>query len=457
MAIKLYNTLTKKKEVFKPIKKGEVKIYGCGPTVYWYQHIGNMRRFVFEDILKRIFLYNKYKIKHVINITDVGHLTSDADEGEDKMVKALKREKLPLTKSSMLKLANKYTKVFKDDLNKLNIIEPNNWPKATEHIKNMINLIKKIEKNGYTYKNSIGLMFDTVKFKDYGRLANLKKEKLKAGARLEISDKKNITDFALWITNQPKHIMQWDSPWGKGFPGWHIECSAMSIKYLGETFDIHTGGEEHISVHHTNEIAQSEAATKKNWVNYWLHVRWLQIKGKKMSKSKGELYLISELENKGFNPLSFRYLCFLTHYRKPLDFSIDSLKKAQNAYDRLKLIISDLKDNKKINKKYLNEFEKAINNDLDTAKALSVLWNLIRDKKAEGKIGTIKEMDRVLGLGLLTKERISIPKEIKNLIQKREIYRKQKDWKKSDELRDKIKKFGYLIEDTSHGSKIKKI
>jgi len=457
MVLKFYNTLTRTKEVFKPIKKGWVKMYGCGPTVYWYQHIGNMRRYIFEDLLKRVLIYNKYKIKHVINITDVGHLTSDADQGEDKMVKALKREGLSLTKESMLKIANKYTRVFKEDLKKLNIIEPDIWPKATKHIKEMIELIKRIEKNNYTYKTRVGLIFDTSKFKNYSKLGKLNLKEIKSGARVKIdSERKNPSDFALWITNQPNHIMQWDSPWGKGFPGWHIECSAMSMKYLGEHFDIHTGGEEHIPIHHTNEIAQSESATGKKGVNYWLHNRWLLVKGAKMSKSKGHLYILSDLEKKGFSQLEFRYLCLLTHYRKPLNFTLENLKFAKDSYTRLKNIIYQLKDDKKTNKKYLKKFEEAINNDLNIPKALQVLWMLIRDEEALGKLDTIKKMNEVFGLDLLKKEKIIISEEVKKIIKKREEARKNKNWKKADELRKKINKLGYSLSDTKEGVKVRK-
>jgi cysteinyl-tRNA synthetase len=456
--LKLYNTLTRKKQAFKPIKDKIVKMYGCGPTVYWYQHIGNMRRYVFEDTIKRTLLYENYKVKHVINITDVGHLTSDADIGEDKMIKAIKREGLPLTTDSMLKIAKKYTDAFMQDIHKLNILEPDYWTKATEHIKDMIELIKKIEKKGYAYKTKVGLIFDTSKFKDYGKLARLKLEELKTGARVEIDpERKNPSDFALWITNQPTHIMQWDSPWGRGFPGWHIECSAMSMKYLGETFDIHTGGEEHIPVHHTNEIAQSEAATGKKFVNYWLHMRWLLFKGEKISKSTGGLYTLSELEKQGFNPLAFRYFCLTAHYRTQLDFSIENLKNAQNSYERLKNIISELKDDKKENEKYLKEFEKAMDDDLNTGKALQVLWEMLRDEKAEGKYQTIKRMDKVFGLKLLEKEKLEVPSEIKKLVNEREKARENKEWKKSDELRQKIKKLGWWVDDTSEGPKIKKL
>jgi len=456
--LKLYNTLTRKKEVFKPLHDNEARIYGCGPTVYWYQHIGNIRRYIFEDTLKRVLLYDKFKVKHAINITDVGHLTSDADIGEDKMMKALVREGLPPTKESLLKIAKKYTDAFMIDLKKVNFIEPDIWPKATEHIKEMIELIKKIEKNGYTYKTKVGLIFDTSKFKNYAKLARLKKEQLKAGARTEIDpERKNPSDFALWITNQPTHIMQWDSPWGKGFPGWHIECSAMSGKYLGETFDIHTGGEEHIPVHHTNEIAQSETANGKKFVNYWLHMRWLVFKGQKISKSSGGLFTISGLEKQGYNPLAFRYLCMAAHYRTQLEFSLDNLKNAQNSYDRIKNIVSGIKDDGKINEKYLKRFEDAINDDLEMPKALQVLWEMLRDEKTEGKFETIKKMDEVFGLKLLEKEKISVPKEVLEIVHEREKARKDKNWKKSDELREKVKKLGFWINDTSEGPHVTKL
>jgi cysteinyl-tRNA synthetase len=459
MVLKIYNTLTRKKEIFKSIKKGEVGIYGCGPTVYWYQHIGNIYRYIFEDVLVRTLLFNNYKVNHVINITDVGHLTSDADEGEDKMLKAIKREGMELSEDSMLKIAKKYTDVFKEDLWKVNIIKPDYWPKATEHIKEQIDLIKRLEKNGCTYNTDVGVIFDTSKYKDYGKLANLNVKELKAGSRVKVdNERKNKSDFALWITNQPNHIMLWDSPWGKGFPGWHIECSAMSMKYLGEQFDIHTGGEEHIPVHHTNEIAQSECATKKKpWVKFWVHLRWLVINGGKMSKSLGNVYLLSELEEKGYKPLEFRYFCLGGHYRKNLNFTLENLDNAKNSYGRLKNITLELKEDKKINKEYIEEFENAINDDLDMPKALQVLWKLVRDDKAEGKYQTIKKMDEVFGLKLLEKEKIEIPAEVKKLAEERETARKNKEWKKSDELRDKINKLGFVINDTPNGWEIKRL
>ncbi|HKZ34226.1 MAG TPA: cysteine--tRNA ligase, partial [Candidatus Nanoarchaeia archaeon] len=316
--IKLYNTLTRKKEVFKPLKKGQVGVYTCGPTVYWYQHIGNLRTYIFADILKRVFLYNNYKVKHIINVTDVGHLTSDADTGEDKIERAAKREG-----KTAREIADYYLRIFQEDFKKLNILEPNSWPKATEHIKEQIELIKKLEEKGFTYKTNDGIYFNTGKLKDYGKLARLKIRGLQAGKRISLGEKKNKTDFALWKFSPlgEKRQQEWDSPWGIGFPGWHIECSAMSMKYLGENFDIHTGGQDHIQIHHTNEIAQSEAATGKPFVRYWLHGAWLLFRGRKISKSLGGLYTISELEKLGFEPIDFRYLCLGTHYRKPLSFT----------------------------------------------------------------------------------------------------------------------------------------
>ena len=455
MALKLYNTLARKKENFEPITKGHTGIYSCGPTVYWYQHIGNLRSYIFADILKRVLLYHGYGVKHVINITDVGHLTSDADEGEDKMEKAALKEGKKASE-----IAEHYFKVFEDDLHKLNIIKPNIRCKATEHIKEQIELIKKLEKKGYTYKTSDGIYYDTSKFKDYGKLALLNKEGLKAGKRIAVGEKKNKTDFALWKFSEKPGLRQqeWESPWGLGFPGWHIECSAMSSKYLGEHFDIHTGGEDHIPIHHTNEIAQSEAAFgKKPWVKFWMHGAFLTFKGEKVSKSKGGLFTLSELEEKRYSPLDYRYFCLTAHYRSQLNFSLENLYSAKSSLKRLKNILMELKDDKKTNIRYLNEFHEAIDDDLDIPSALAVLWKLVRDEKADGKIGAIREMDKVFGLDLLKNEKIKIPDEVKKLIEEREKARKNKDWKKADEIRNKINKLGYKIDDAKEGVKIGKI
>lgn len=452
--LKIYNTLTRKKESFKPIKGKTVGMYSCGPTVYLYQHIGNMRTYIFSDVLKRVLEYDGYKVKHVINITDVGHLTSDADEGEDKVEKEAKKEG-----KTAKEITSYYLSVFLEDIKKLNIIEPTVWTKATDNIKEQIELIKKLEKKGFTYRTSDGIYFDTSKFKDYSKLGRLNIKELQAGKRISMGEKKNKTDFALWKFSEKPGLRQqeWKSPWGLGFPGWHIECSAMSMKYLGEHFDIHTGGEDHIQVHHTNEIAQSEASTGKKFVNYWVHGAYLTFNGEKISKSKGGLYTLSELEQDGFNSMSYRYFVLTANYRKPLEFSLENLQNSQNSLDRLRNIISKLEDDKKTNKTYLKEFEEFINDDLDIPNALQVLWKLVRDQKAKGKIKAIKKMDSVLGLNLFEKEEIDIPKKIKDLVKAREESRKDKDWKKADELREEIKNLGYSVDDTDEGSVIKRL
>jgi len=448
--LKLYNTLTRKKEEFKPIEKGKAGIYSCGPTVYWYQHIGNLRTYIFSDVLKRVLVYDGFKVRQVMNVTDVGHLTSDADSGEDKIEKAAAKEG-----KRAEDIANFYWKVFRGDFKKLNISEPEVWCKATEHIKEQIALIKKLEEKEYTYKTKDGIYFDTSKFKEYGKLAKLKIENLEAGKRVEMKEKRNPTDFALWKFSDEagKRQQEWESPWGIGFPGWHVECSAMSMKYLGESFDIHTGGEDHIPVHHTNEIAQSEAATGKQFVKYWLHGTFLTFKGEKVSKSKGGLFTISELEEKGFRPLHYRYLCLNSHYRTQMDFSLENLENAKNAYERLKNITAELEKDNKTNKEYLKEFQSTIDNDLDMPKALQVLWKLVRDEKAEGKLKTIEEMDKVFGLDLVIEE---VPSEILKLAEERAKAKKEKNWKKADEIREEVKKKGWEIADTTKGYKLRK-
>jgi len=456
--LKVYNTLTRKKEEFKPIKKGQVSMYVCGPTVYWFQHIGNLRAYLFADILKRILLYNKYKIKHISNITDVGHLTSDADEGEDKMEKAAKKEHKKASE-----IAKFYFDAFHKDLEELNVIMPDKWTKATDHIKEQIEMVEILQKKGYTYETSDGIYFDTSKLKDYGKLALLKPEQLKAGKRIKMGGKKNKTDFALWkFSEEPgKRQQEWKAFGRMGFPGWHIECSAMSSKYLGKQFDIHTGGEDHIPVHHTNEIAQSEAAFgKKPWVKYWMHVAFLTTGGEKVSKSKGGLYTLSELNEKGYNPLDYRYLFLLTHYRKNLEFSLKALDAAKAAYSGIKNKIKDIDENKdgSDGKKYLKEFEDAINDDLNTPLAIQAMQKLLKDDKVGGKakINIIKKMDEIFALDLLKKEKINIPDAVKKLVEEREKARKNKDWKLADDLRSKINKLGFVINDTDKGSIIEK-
>ncbi len=461
LGIHLYNTLTRKKEEFKPINEGFVGIYCCGPTVYDYAHIGNMRTFIFEDILRRVFLYNGYKVKHVMNITDVGHLVSDADEGEDKLMKALRREGKKPTVKAMMELAERYTNAFFDHSKKLNMMKPDVIPKATEHVQDMVDLTKRIEENGYTYKTSVGLIYNTAKFKNYTKLGRLKLKAQRAGARAKVDEeRRNPSDFALWITNQPKHVMQWDSPWGRGFPGWHIECSAMSMKYLGEQFDIHCGGIDHIAVHHTNEIAQSEGATGKKWVNCWLHGEFLVLKKDKMSKSKGTFVKTSDIVERGFDPLAYRYLCLTAHYRSKLVFSWENMEKAQQSYNSLKNRVSLARDekgksNEGLRKRFEKEFLDGINNDMNMPRALAVLWGALKSElSGPEKIELVERFDSVLGLNLLKEEKL--PKGAAELIEKREDARKRQDWDKADKLREKLKEIGVVVEDTPKGTKWKK-
>ncbi len=392
-----------------------------------------------------------------MNITDVGHLTSDADEGEDKIELGAKREK-----KSAWEIADFYTEAFKKDLKKLNILEPDIWCKATDNIKEQIKLIKRLEKKGFTYKLEDGIYYDTSKFKDYGKLAKLNIKGLKAGIRVEVvKGKKNVTDFALWkfSPKDRKREMEWNSPWGKGFPGWHIECSAMSMKYLGENFDIHCGGIDHINVHHTNEIAQAEAATGKRWVNYWLHGEFLVFDKGKMAKSSGEFLTLEVLSNKGFDPLAYRYLCLNTHYRSVLNFSFEALESAQNAFNNLKEKIleikKDLKSKKSDISKYKDEFLKNINDDLNMPSALAVMWSLIKDKDIgnKEKYDLLLEFDSVFGLGFKDFEIKKISKDLLDLVNEREEARKKKNFKKADEIRDKLEKKGVILEDTVEGVK----
>jgi len=471
--LQFYNTLSRKIETFKPIKCGKVKMYTCGPTVYNYAHIGNLRTYVFEDILKRVLKFNGYKIKHIMNITDVGHLTDDADEGEDKMEKGARREG-----KTAWKIARFYEKAFKQDLKDLNILPPNKYPRATKHIKGQIKLIKKLETKGFTYKTSDGIYFDTSKLKGYGKLANLENQKLKAGARVELGEKKNPTDFALWklsipkgahpdlasgSQHYPKRQMEWPSPWGVGFPGWHIECSAMSTKYLGQPFDIHCGGIDHIPVHHTNEIAQSEAAEGKAMANYWLHGEFLIINQGKMAKSEGNFITLQTLKDRGFSPLAYRYFLLQTHYRKQLDFSWEALEAAQNGLNKLyRLARQETGDRGGQETKIKNRFLEYINDDLDMPGALALVWTALKNKEIDLK--TLLEFDQVLGLDIRNnlkktpdQSEENMPEEIQKLATEREQARQNQNWKKSDELRNELQQLGYGVEDTKTGTKLFKI
>jgi cysteinyl-tRNA synthetase len=399
--LRLYNTLKRKKQAFKPLGK-MVGLYTCGPTVYNYAHLGNLRSYLFEDLLKRTLLLNQFKLKHVMNITDVGHLTSDADDGEDKMLKGAKREQ-----KTVWEIAEFYTKAFQHDLASLNILPPDIWCKATDHIPEQIKLIKLLEKKGFTYSAGGNIYFDTSKLKDYGKLSPQSKEQESKSRVGSDSNKHNPHDFVLWFTKSKfqDQEMKWDSPWGKGYPGWHLECSAMASKYLGRQFDLHCGGIDHIPVHHTNEIAQSEAAFgKKPWVKYWLHNEFLVLsQGEKMAKSGDNFLTLSRIEELGYHPLDYRYFCLGTHYRKPLMFSTTALDSARSARKHLSDYVLEISSpNGTVSSKYLKRFNKEIDDDLNSPKGLAVLWELVKDNKisAEDKYATLLEFDQALGLGL---------------------------------------------------------
>jgi cysteinyl-tRNA synthetase len=458
MSIRLYNTLTRKTEEFKPISK-TVSLYTCGPTVYNYAHLGNLRAFIFEDILKRVLMYDGYKVKHIMNITDVGHLVSDADTGEDKMEKGAAREG-----KSAWDIAKFYTDAFFNDLHELNILPATKYPRATDHIKEQINLIKKLEKNGFTYQTSDGIYFDTSKLPDYGKMAQLTKQKLEAGARVDMGEKKNTTDFALWKFSPTgtKRQMEWPSPWGVGFPGWHIECSAMSVKYLGQPFDIHCGGIDHVPIHHTNEIAQSEAAFGKPLANYWLHSEFLVLGKDKMAKSGENFVTVASLKDKGISPLAYRYFALQTHYRKQLNFSWEAVGAAENGLKNLYDNAVKLKTKKISNDKdLLIKIESAFYEDLNIPTALGLIWEGLKNEKINFK--KLLELDEVLGLDIKggvekyeTKyAEEKIPDEIAELVSKRDEVRKNKNWVESDRLRIALEEKGYFVEDSKEGTKVK--
>ena len=505
MPLKIFNTLTRKKELFKPLKDKEVGIYTCGPTVYAYAHIGNLRTYIFEDILKRTLIFNGFKLKNVMNVTDVGHLTSDADTGEDKLEVGAKREN-----RTVWEIAEFYTKIFFEDLRRLNILQPDIICKATDNIKEMIDLVKTLSRKGFTYQIDDGIYFDTSKFKNYGKLAKLDLKKLKPGARVEKNpQKRNPYDFALWkfSPKNQKRQMEWNfedelilsneeykkleklsrenfnvrilgvKNDGKkknvkvnfvGFPGWHIECSAMSIKYLGKTFDIHCGGIDHVPVHHTNEIAQAEVATGKKFVRYWMHGDFLVLKStEKMAKSEENFLTLQTLVDKGYSPLDYRYFALGAHYKSQLEFSWENLESARKSLQGLKQQIKILKKGKggktsvaKVSE-YKKRFVDAVNDDLNTPKALSVLWDLVRSKEnvsAADRIKLIFEFDRIFGLKLHEEEiEEKLSEEVENMIRKREEARKTKDFETADEIRDHLKEMGIVLEDTPTGVKWKKI
>ncbi|MFH1826825.1 MAG: cysteine--tRNA ligase [bacterium] len=467
--MRLYNTASKKIEEFKPLNPPLVTFYSCGPTVYNYTHIGHLRSFTNTDILKRALLHESFEIKHIMNITDVGHLTGDNDSGEDKLEKRARE-----TGKTVWDISSFYTDFFYKSIKQLNILPPLKYVKATEHIQDMVDLIGKIEENGYSYQTTEALYFDTSKFEGYGKFSGQKLEDKIQQAREGVytdKKKKSPQDFALWFKKVGRfkdHQMHWDSPWGDGFPGWHIECSAMSMKYLGDLIDIHSGGTDHIPVHHENEIAQSKAATGESFVRFWFHNEFLMVDGKKMSKSLKNFYTIDDLKEKKIEPLTLRYLYLQTHYRQQMNFTWEAADAAQNAYTKLKEYVVDLKKKRqtdplseeKLNnhEQFKKDFYEALSNDLQAPQALSILWEMLKsDIPKHFKLESILEFDKILGLSLGSVLPETIPNHVMNLAKERLQAREKKDFKLSDELRIKIKKLGYEVKDADNKFVLKKI
>ncbi len=475
MEIHIYNTLTRRKETFRPVEPGKVRMYNCGPTVYDQAHIGNLRTYIGADVARRAFEYLGYEVRQVMNITDVGHLTSDADEGEDRMAVGVRR-----TGRDPWEIAERCANLFFQDTAALNILRPHVTPKATDHIPDMIDLVQRLEEKGYTYRIGDGIYFDVSRFPDYGRLTGQSLDEMRAGARVAVNpEKRHPADFALWRKAAPEHIMQWDSPWGRGFPGWHIECSAMSMAYLGQTLDIHTGGEDHIATHHPNEIAQSEAATGKPFVNYWLHMRFLRWNAddRRMSKSSGEFLVVSDLAARGYDPLAFRYHCLTASYRVPLTFSWEAMEGAAESLGRLRDSVRRLHDATcdtpaaEPPAALAKRFRAAVADDLDMPGALAATWEAIRAaNRAEDTpqkralLDLVLDFDRVLGLRLADAaegrgESVTrpLPAEVAALIAQREAARAARDWAAADALREAIRKHGYEVQDTPSGTRWQRI
>ena len=465
MAIKLYNTLTREKEEFKPLEDNTVRIYSCGPTVYSYAHIGNFRAYIFMDTLRRVLKYNGYKLKHVMNITDVGHLESDADEGEDKMEKAARKEN-----KNPYEIAKYYADIFFKDIKRLNIDEPEIIAKATEHIPEMLEFVEGLVKNGYAYETSKGIYFDISKLDKYPVLSNRKIDEQIAGARVDVDEeKRNPYDFALWIKAPENHIMKWESPWGLSYPGWHIECSTMGRKYLGDQFDIHTGGIDHIPTHHENEIAQSKGLTGKIPAKFWMHVEFLQVDGGKMSKSLGNTYTLDQLQEKGIEPLAYKLFCFTAHYRTKLNFTFEIALSNQKALNRLREGFVKHQEGlenipeEKI-KEYEHKFLEIINDDLNIPTAMGLVWEIIRNpQKSKQYAELLLKFDEVLGLDLINSkkylddaQKVELPEEILKLVEERKKARGNKDWALSDKIRDELKEKGYIVKDTKEGMSIEK-
>ena len=458
MDIYFYNTLTKQKDLFKPIEEGKVKIYSCGPTVYKDATIGNMRTNLLNDTLRRVLKYNGYELKHVMNITDVGHLVSDGDEGEDKMLKSAREEH-----KSPLEIAEHYTELFFRDLERLNIETPEVVCKATDHIKEMLEMVQKIMKNGYAYETSTAIYFDVSKLDKYGILSGINLNDQKAGARVDVDpEKRNPYDFALWIKAPANHLMKWDSPWGPSYPGWHIECSAMSTKYLGEEFDIHTGGIDLVLTHHENEIAQNKGACGKNPAHYWIHGEYLLINGGKMSKSLGNTYLIDDIIARGYSPLAYRLFNYSCHYRGKLNFTWEGIEAANTSLIRLREgYQKHLQGSEDVSNEIIddmeNRFHQAINDDMNMPLALSVVWEAVKYQTKSPKIAELlKKFDTVLGIKIDEVQETKIPQEILDLVEERKNARIAKNWSESDRLRDLISEKGYIVKDTKDGTEVLK-
>ena len=457
MELKLYNTYSRKKEPFSPLEDGRVSLYSCGPTVYRPAHIGNLRPYVFADTLRKTLEANGFSVRQVINITDVGHLTSDADEGEDKLEKGAKREG-----KTAQEIAEHYTRMFFEDLRRLNIdTEEIAFPRATDYIADQIALIRTLEKKGYAYTTSDGVYFDTSKSKNYGYLARLDAKGLREAARVEKNpEKRNATDFALWKFSKEGESRQqeWDSPWGTGFPGWHLECSAMSQKLLGDTFDIHTGGIDHIPVHHTNEIAQSEAATGKPLARFWLHVGFVTVDGEKMAKSGENFLTLSRLSERGFSPAAYRYWLLTAHYRTTVHFTEEAIAGADTAVRKIQNRVLSYPDGGGAHAGYRERFLRALADDIDTPAAIAVLWELLKDDRVPDadKKATLLEFDEVFSLGLERVREEEIPADIRRLVEERDAARKEKRWDASDALREEIKSRGYEVRDTEDGTRVQK-
>jgi len=451
MELHLYDSWERRVRRFESIAPGRVGLYCCGPTVYDYAHIGNLRTYVFEDLLRRTLSFNHYRVQHVVNITDVGHLVSDGDEGEDKMEKGSRR-----SGKSAWEIAAFYSAAFMADCRALNLLEPETWCRATDYLPEQIAFIQALEEKGYAYRTGDGIYFDTSRQSDYGYLARLDRDALQAGARVAIGEKRSPTDFALWKFSpaDARRQMEWDSPWGRGFPGWHIECSAMSAAHLGSWFDIHCGGEDHIAVHHSNEIAQTQACHGTRLANFWMHGYFLQTGSEKMSKSGGDFLRLQSLAERGVDPLAYRYLCLTAHYRSQLEFSWDGLQAAATALQRLRETYHRWPDGAQPDPLFLDRFRDAINSDLNSSRALTIVWELVRSEAdAAMRKATLRAMDQVLGLDLDNWRPASheIPAAVRALASQRQAAREARQWQEADRLRQEIKAHGFLVEDRAAG------